>query len=240
MKMKNTRTLIIGGASGIGLALARLLRSEGGEVTIASRTASRLERAATSLGADRPVETRTVDVGDEDSVRALFEKTGPIDHIVMTTMDSTYQPIVSMDLQGMRRVIDSKLLGALLVAKHGAARLRAGGSLTFTSGIASDRPMPKGSVVAAVNGALNALARALAIELAPLRVNAVSPGWVDTEIWETLVGADRARVQATQAARLPVKRIGRPEEIAEAFLFLLTNGFMTGTVLRIDGGHPLV
>lgn len=181
-----------------------------------------------------------VDVSDETRVQQLFTAAGELDHIVITAADPQYRLVAECSVADMTRVLNSKLLGALLVAKHGAPRLRSGGSLTFTSGIAAERPAPRGSLIAAANGALNALARALALELAPLRVNAVSPGWVATPIWERAMGPDSAKLQAAMAARLPGKRIGRPAEVAEAILYLLQNEFTTGSVLHVDGGHPLV
>jgi NAD(P)-dependent dehydrogenase (short-subunit alcohol dehydrogenase family) len=127
-----------------------------------------------------------------------------------------------------------------LLAKHGAPRLAPGGSIVFTSGIAAYRPGPKGAMVAALNGALGSLAAALAVELAPLRVNAISPGWVDTPIWESVAGDAANDTLAAMARRLPVGRIGRTADIAAAIIALLRNGFITGTVLHADGGHRLV
>ena len=124
-----------------------------------------------------------------------------------------------------------------------AARIRPGGSITFTSGIAARRPMRGGSAAAAINSGLEGLVRALAIELAPLRVNAVSPGWTDTPIWDGMAGMTNDRKKeafAAMAARLPCGRIGRVEDIAEAIIFLMESQFSTGTVLDVDGGHRLV
>jgi len=114
------------------------------------------------------------------------------------------------------------------------------GSLTFTSGIAAYRPAARGSAVAAINGALASLAYALAIELGPIRVNVVSPGWVDSPLWQHVAGDAREATLNAMAKRLPVGRIGHPEDIADAIRFLLRNGFATGTVLHVDGGHRLV
>jgi NAD(P)-dependent dehydrogenase (short-subunit alcohol dehydrogenase family) len=126
------------------------------------------------------------------------------------------------------------------VAKHAAGWLRPGGSIGFTSGVAAYRPGPGGSMIAAVNGALEALARALALELAPVRVNVVSPGWVDTPIWDVLAGPAKAERLAEMGSRLPAGRVGKPAHIARAFVELMGNGFVTGTVLHVDGGHRLV
>jgi len=139
-----------------------------------------------------------------------------------------------------QRVIDSKLIGPLLLAKHGAPRIRTGGSIIFTSGIAAYRPSRGGAVVAAVNGALAALGRALALELAPIRVNVVSPGWVDTPVWDVVAGDRKGAVLSGMAERLPVQRVGTPADVARAFLFLMQSEYSTGTVLHIDGGQRLV
>jgi NAD(P)-dependent dehydrogenase (short-subunit alcohol dehydrogenase family) len=137
-------------------------------------------------------------------------------------------------------VLDSKIVGPLLLAKHGAPRLRSGGSITFTSGIAAYRPAARGSVVAAVNGALESLAYALAVELAPIRVNVVSPGWTATPIWDAVAGEGKTEMWSAMAKRLPVGRIGRPDEIAAAIVAVMQNSFVNGTVFHVDGGQRLV
>jgi NAD(P)-dependent dehydrogenase (short-subunit alcohol dehydrogenase family) len=165
-----------------------------------------------------------------------------VDHIVSTAADiaGAYELLPELTLAAARKVIDSKFIGPLLLAKYGSPRLRPDGSITFTSGIAAYRPAPRGSVVAGVNGALESLAYALAVELAPVRVNVVSPGWVDTPIWQHVAGAEaRAKLDA-MAQKLPVGRIGSPEDIADGIRFLMRNGFVTGSVLHLDGGHRLV
>ena len=147
---------------------------------------------------------------------------------------------VTRALGAARKVFDSKFFGPLLLAKHGTSRLAAHGSMTFTSGIAAYRPAPRGSVVAGVNGALASLAYALAVELAPIRVNVVSPGWVDTPIWNFVAGDKKDETLDAMAKRLPVGRIGQPDDIADAIAFLMGNGFTTGTVLHVEGGHRLI
>jgi NAD(P)-dependent dehydrogenase (short-subunit alcohol dehydrogenase family) len=236
------RVLIVGGSSGIGLGLAEAVVAGGGEVTIAGRSAQRLAAAAGWLDAPDRVRTVVADVADERAVARLFDSVGTVDHIVSTAIDSTgtAQPVAALDLDSARTVIDTKLVGALLLAKHGAPYLDPAGSIVFTSGIAAYRPSLSGAVVAAVNGALESLAYALALELAPIRVNVVSPGWVDTPIWDALAGPGKAAALDGMAKRLPVGRTGTPADLAQAFLSLLRNGFITGTVLHVDGGHRLV
>lgn len=230
--------VVIGGNSGMGRALAAELVAEGSEVTVAGRSPDKLAAVRRELG----VHTVELDLGREPDIERLFATTGTIDHIVSTAADvgGAYQPILSYDVTAARGAIDSKLIGPLLLAKHGAPRLAPGGSIVFTSGIAAYRPGPRASLLAALNGALASLAAALAVELAPLRVNVVSPGWVDTPIWQDVAGSEAPKRLAEMADRLPVGRIGRPEDIAQAILALLRNGFITGTVLHTDGGHRLV
>ncbi len=238
--MNTERFVIVGGSSGIGLGLARAALDASAEVLLVGRSADKLRQAADQLDAPGRVQTQAADTTVEEEVRQLFEHCGEFDHLVSTAADVRYGPLREMPLEDARRSIDSKLLSAILLVKHGAAKIRRGGSVTFTSGIASQRPGPGGAVVAAVNGALDALARALALELAPVRVNTVSPGWVDTPIWARLAGDAKQERFARMAERLPVGRIGAVSDIAQAMLALARNGYITGTTLQVNGGHHLV
>ncbi len=236
------RVLIVGGSSGMGLALARMLLADGAEVIIAGRSAERLARARESLGAPSELTTAAVDISQESEVTHLCDTSGPLDHIVTTAanIDDAYRLLPDLELSAVQRVVDSKFIGPLLLAKHGAPILSEKGSLTFTSGIAAYRPAARGSVVAAINGGLASLAYALAIELGPKRVNVVSPGWVDSPLWAQVAGDNKAATLDGMAKRLPVGRIGQPQDIADAIRFLMHNGFVTGTVLHVDGGHRLI
>lgn len=234
--------LVIGGSSGMGLALAARLLDRGCEVTIVGRSPERLAQACQQLGQAAGLRSLAADVTDEGSVERLFGTVGGLAHIVSTAADvgGVYVPLQEMDAAIARRVIDSKVMAPILIAKHGAVALAVGGSITFTSGIAAYRPTAKGSVVAAINGAIESLVYALAVELAPLRVNAVSPGWVDTPIWESVAGAAKASMLEAMARRLPVGRVGMPDDIAQAIEAVMHNGFISGTVVHVDGGQRLV
>ncbi|MGK3963507.1 SDR family oxidoreductase [Sorangium sp. So ce1667] len=238
MNLEQQHVVVIGGSSGIGLGVARACLARGASVTLVSRSPEKLAGAAAELGDARRVRTFAADVTQEAEVRSLFDQHPPARHVVVTAVQGHYQPVREMDIAAARRLIDSKLVAALHVAKH--ARIEPGGSLVFTTGIAAVRPGPGGAVVAAVNGALMSLVRALAIELAPVRVNALSPGWVDTPVWDSIAGGAKEQRFAQHARRLPVGRIGAPADIADAALFLMGNGFTTGEVLHVDGGHRLV
>ncbi|MCW6006548.1 SDR family oxidoreductase [Micromonospora sp. CPCC 205371] len=235
--MTTSRVLIVGGSSGMGPALADLMLADGAEVTVAGRSRDRLAAAADRLGG---VETYQGDVTEGDQVRRMAAAAGKLDHVVVTAADVTgaYAPLADLDLATAQAIVASKVLGPWLVAKH--CTVSPGGSITFTSGIAAYRPAAGGSLVAMVNSALEGLVRALALELAPVRVNAISPGWVDTPIWDTVAGDAKTERLAAMAARLPVGRIGQPADIAKAFGSVIHNGFITGTVVHADGGHRLV
>lgn len=240
-----TNALIIGGSSGMGLALARtLLTDHAMDVTIAGRSADRLAAAAQALrpAARGRLDTVRADIAREQDVADLFAHVGTVDHVAVTAADATgaYGPTAGLATAVARGIVDGKLLGAWLVGKYAAGRVT--GSLTYTSGVNAYRPNGSNTIVSAVNGALASLASGLALELAPVRVNVVSPGWVDTPIWDQL-GLDEQGRQAAFAAlaeRLPVRRTGTPDDIARAFAALMDNGFVTGTVLHVDGGHRLV
>lgn len=211
MQLSNQKILIAGGGSGMGLALASRCIEAGAEVIIAGRREDRLRQAREALGNPAGLHIAAVDITREDQVAALFAGIGGLDHIVSTAADieGAYRLLPGLDLNAAQRVVDSKLFGPLLLAKHGAPGLAVSGSMSFVSGIAAYRPAPRGSVVAAVNAALEGLVRALAIELAPIRVNAVSPGWVDTEILGASCGRQEGR-DACGDGRAAAGRQDRP------------------------------
>lgn len=155
-------------------------------------------------------------------------------------LNLAYQPIHEFDLEAARKTIDAKLVAALLLSKYATRQINEHGSITFTAGIAAERPMPTAALVAAVNGGLFSFTYALAIELAPVRVNAISPGWIETPLWDTTFGANKQTMFERTTHSLPVGRIGRPSDIGHAAIFLMENKFTTATVLPVDGGHRLV
>jgi len=224
------KVVVVGGSSGIGLATAELARREGADVIIASRNVDRLDAVANRLNAI----AIPADVTSDDSIIDLFRRCGPVDHVVVTAAQLRSGPFKTVSMEDVRATMESKFWGAWRVAR--SADIRPGGSLSLVSGYLSVRPRPSAAIVGAANGALESLARSLALELTPVRVNAVSPGIIDTPIRAAMPEAARRDMLAKTAASLPVGRVGTGEDIARQILGFMTIGFMTGAIVYIDGG----
>jgi NAD(P)-dependent dehydrogenase (short-subunit alcohol dehydrogenase family) len=237
--LQNKRVVILGGSSGIGLAVAELAASQGAKIVIASSNAERIQRAVESVGVNAQGEI--VDLSDEQSVETLFTKLGAFDHLVFTAGDSLYlQDLATTDLKQARRAFELRYWAALAAVKYGSKNIRKGGSIVLTTGVAGRRPRKGWVVAASVCGAIEALTRALAVELAPIRVNAVCPGVVRTNLWHNMAAAEREQLYESVGNSLPVGRVGEPHDIAQAYLFLMQEGFSTGQSLVVDGGTSLV
>lgn len=230
MQLKGKKVVVVGGSSGIGLATAEMAQREGADVIVASRNAAKLDAVAERLNAV----AIPADVTSDDSVADLFRRCGPVDHVVVTAAQLRTGPFKAVAMDDVRATMESKFWGAWRVAR--AADIRAGGSLTLVSGFLSVRPRPNSAIVGSANGALESLSRALALELAPVRVNAVSPGIIDTPIRAAMPEAARRDMLEKAAASLPVKRVGQGEDIARQILAFMANGFATGSIVYIDGG----
>ena len=230
MQLASKKVVVVGGSSGIGLSTAELARAEGAEVIIAARNADRLNAAAGRLKAM----AIPADVTSDESVAALFRACGPVDHVVVTAAQLRSGPFKTVSMDDVRGTMEGKFWGAWRVAR--SAEIRPGGSLTLVSGFLCIRPRPNSAIVGAAHGAIESLARSLALELAPVRVNCVSPGIIDTPIRAAMPEAARHDMLAKTAAALPVGRVGVGEDIARQILAFMTIGFATGSIVYIDGG----
>lgn len=237
MDLRDKKVVIIGGSSGIGEATARAAVQAGALVLIASRSEEKLRRAKEAIGGR--IGTQSVDLREAAQVRRLFERVGGFDHLIITAAEGVTGRFLELPEESVQALFASKFWGQYRAARQAVPRLNQGGSITFFSGVAAQRPIRGFSSFAAVNGAINGLCRALALELAPVRVNAVSPGIVDTPAYAGMPLQERQGFFAAVGSKLPVGRVGRPEEVAEAVLYLLRSDFVTGTVLEIDGGGRL-
>ncbi len=236
---ENQRVVIVGGSSGIGLAVAEEAASQGGDVVIVSSSATRVQEAIKSVGGK--ARGQAVDVSDEESVGSFFKKLGAFDHLVFTAGDSLHlHELALTDLKQARRAFELRYWSALAAVKYGSPHIRKGGSIVLTTGIAGQRPQSGWVLAASVCGTIEALTRALAIELAPIRVNAVSPGVVRTNLWQNMSSSEREQLFESLGKRLPVGRVGEAHDIAQAYLFLMKEGFSTGQTVVIDGGTVLV
>jgi len=229
--LNNSKIVVVGGSSGIGFAVAQQALSAGAEVVIASRSLERLHAAAKQLGGRVTVEQ--IDVSDEQAVIDFFHRVGPFDHLAATIKPQLPSGrFLENDLAAVSAAFDAKFWGQYCLAKHAVRYIRPHGSIVLTSGVASRRSYPGYSAVSAMNAATEALASAIAMELAPIRVNTVCPGFVDADL--PIPG--RVEYVRGLAPNLPLDRLGAAKEIADAYLYLFGNTYSTGSVIVVDGG----
>ena len=238
MSLKDKHIVLIGASSGMGLATAKAAAEAGAKVTLVSRKPDSLERAVAAVGAR--AQGIVADIGDEHAIESLFTQVEQVDHLVTAAADLTFSPIQQLDGAAAEQIIASKILGPFYAVKHGASRLSKNGSIVFISGFSAWKPVPGTALIAAVDGALAAFCRSLAVELAPIRVNVMAPGVVETLMWQSVPEQQRQAFFATVSEQLPVKRMGSLTDMADAVLYLMQSGFITGTVLHVDGGHQLI
>lgn len=237
--LQNKRVVILGGSSGIGLSVAEQAASQGAKLVVASSNAERLQKAVEKLEGN--AQGHALDLTDEAAVENFFAKLGAFDHLVFTAGDSLQlQDLATTDLKQARRAFELRYWAALAAVKYGSRSIRKGGSIVLTTGVAGQRPHKGWVVAASVCGTIEALTRALALELAPIRVNAVSPGVVRTNLWQNMTAAERERLYESVGSSLPVGRVGEAHDIAQAYLFLMQEEFSTGQTLVVDGGTVLV
>lgn len=240
--LEGQHVVVIGGSSGMGLATAHAAAAAGAQVTIAGRDDAKLARAAAEIGPNAT--PRKLDVTDEAEVAAFFENLDPIDHLVITAHASSVvtgaiESLAQMSIAAARAFMETKFWGPFTAAKYAQRKLRANGSMIFFSGSAGARKLlPHHTAIGATNGAVEAFARQLAKEIAPRRVNVIAAGLVRTPTYDGMSEEARDGMYAGYANNALVGRVGLPEDIAQAALYLMSNSYVTGQIHEIDGGRP--
>ncbi|WP_062118796.1 SDR family oxidoreductase [Collimonas pratensis] len=238
LSLSGKKVVVVGGKTGIGLGIARAAYAAGASVTVASRRITLVE--------ERPdladFEQVTLDICDEAAVREAFDGIGPFDHLAVTAGPDlgTWGTFMDNDMRGVRSYIENKFLGSWACARYAAPHLRAGGSITFLTGGIGARPKVGFSAVTSAFVAVESLSGSLALELAPTRVNTIRPGYVDTDLWRVMSDNERGALRAKVRETFPARHAGTADDIGHAALFLMTNPYVTGTVIEVSGGENLV
>jgi NAD(P)-dependent dehydrogenase (short-subunit alcohol dehydrogenase family) len=234
--LQDQTVLVVGRGSGLARAVSLAARDAGASVVAAGREQEALSGA---YAGEPHMSTEHVDLTDEQSMASLAGRLGTVDHVISTGSARARGHLADLDRDAVRLSFDTKVIGPLMLAKHFAPRMSKTGSFVIFSGVAAAKIAVGTMAVAITNAAADTLARSLALELAPIRVNAISPGVVDTGAWDALGEQGKSDYFANVIARNPVRRIGTPDDIANAVLFAMTSTFLTGQTLHIDGGEPL-
>jgi NAD(P)-dependent dehydrogenase (short-subunit alcohol dehydrogenase family) len=239
MSFDGQRVVIIGASAGIGEATAGAFAAGGAEVIITGRSKQRLDEAAQRIG--QPIQVAEVDATDTDALGGFFDAIGTVDHLVLAASPGAVGvgPIATLDEAALRQAFDGKFFAHVKAIQAALAHLRPDGSVTLVTAASARAAFAGSAGIAAANGALETMVAPLAVELAPLRVNAVSPGVIDTHWWSVLPDEQRQTYFDAVAAATPVRRVGKPADVADAIVFLAGAGFVTGTVLECTGGSHL-
>ncbi len=237
-RLRGQTVVVIGGSAGIGLETARLARTAGADVVLTARNAGRLERAATEVGAVRAVAFEATDPVALDDFFAELPR--PVDHVLVTAGRPYYGPLAEIDVEQARRSVDDQLWLPVNVARHAIGTVRPGGTLIFMSGTGARRPGPGLAIPGAVAAAVRALVANLALEVAPVRVNLIAAGFVDTPLSAELLGDDLDERREHLRETLPVGRVVGPEDVADLAVQIMVNTALTGATFDIDGGQQLL
>jgi NAD(P)-dependent dehydrogenase (short-subunit alcohol dehydrogenase family) len=239
MTLEGKRVVLLGGTAGIGLATARAAGAAGARVVVVSSNPDNVAKALAELPAGAQGET--ADLSRESEIEALFGRLGSFDHLVYTAGESlALFPFRETEVDAAQRFFQTRYWGAYTSVKYAVPHITPGGSIVLSSGSAIQRPMPGWAVSASVLGAIEAMTRALAVELAPIRVNAVRPGLVRTELWREFPEQVREELFRTHGGTLPVGRVGEASDLARSYLHLMEQEYATGGILTVDGGGLLV
>jgi NAD(P)-dependent dehydrogenase (short-subunit alcohol dehydrogenase family) len=239
LSLAGKKVILLGGSSGIGLATAKAAAEEGARVVIVSGNRQRIDNALKELPED--AEGFAIDLSKEENIKSFFSSIGKFDHIVYTAGENlSLQTMIETELSEARNFFNLRFWSALAAVKYGISGINLGGSICLTSGIASTRPGAGWSIASSICGAMEGFVRAMAVELAPVRVNSVVPGIIRTNLWGSMAEADRESLFKTAGDALLVKRIGEAEDVAQAFLYLMKQQFGTGQNIIVDGGTVLV
>jgi NAD(P)-dependent dehydrogenase (short-subunit alcohol dehydrogenase family) len=237
--LANKKVIVLGGSSGLGLATARAAAADGAEVTILSSSQQRIDKALQTL----PNNSKgfAVNLDKEENIKAFFAGTGNFDHLVYTAGENIFRSMVDdTEIEKGKDFFTIRFWGAFAAIKYGKQHINEGGSINLMSGNFGQRPAAGYSLGATICGAMDAFTKAMAIELAPIRVNNIAAGVIDTNLWGNMDDADREGFFKHLENTLLLKRVGKPEDIAQAFIYLMKQTYATGQSLVIDGGAVLV
>ncbi|WCT13545.1 SDR family oxidoreductase [Mucilaginibacter jinjuensis] len=233
------KVIILGGSTGIGLATAQAAAGEGANVIIVSSSQQRINDALKTL--PQGSEGYAIDLSHEQNIKDFFDKTGQFDHLIYTAGENlTLTNLNDLQIDDARKFWGLRYWGALAAVKYASPYINAGGSINLTGGIAGARPGAGWGVAASICGAMEGFTRAMAVELAPIRVNQVAPGVTRTNLWNSMSETDREQLYTNVGNALPVKRIGEAEDIAQTFIYMMKQHFATGQVITVDGGAVLI
>lgn len=231
-QLKNKKIVVVGASGGMGSAITIALNQLGAKVIATARTLEKLDPLPSSVKKEK------LDVSDSDAVKLFFDEVGEVDHVILAAANFYFAPFKVSSIKEARNFFDTKFWGQYYCARF--ANIHFAGSIIFLAGNASRKPAPELSCAAAINGALEALTRTLSHELKPVRVNVISPGPIDTPVWNIVSEKEKQELFNNFSAKIPAGRVGTVEDIVNVMLFLLTNTYVSGQSIYVDGGeHPV-